>query len=86
MGKRLILALVGLGLVGTTALPAALAAPLTDNGCQAANPAPPKAKERKPAENRDKKRSPSGSLGRGCLGCIVPLDGMSSTMAVGSYF
>lgn len=83
MGKRLILAMVGLGLVGTSALPSAFAAPLTDNGCQSANPTPPKAKERKPAETREKKRSGSG---RGCLGCIVPLDGMSSTMAVATDF
>lgn len=54
-----------------------------DNGCQAANPAPPKAKERKPAETREKKRSGSG---RSCLGCIVPLDGLSSTMAIATDF
>ncbi|MDX2210489.1 MAG: hypothetical protein SFV20_09065 [Sphingopyxis sp.] len=83
MGKRLILAAAGTTLIGALSVPIAVASPAMDNGCQAANPAPPKAKERKPAETREKKRSGSG---RSCLGCIVPLDGLSSTMAIATDF
>lgn len=39
---------------------------------------------RKAPESRDRKRLPSSAVGRGCLGCILPLDGIASTMAVRS--
>ncbi len=38
---------------------------------------------RKAPETRERKR-PSSSVGRGCVGCIHPLDGIAATMAVRS--
>lgn len=37
---------------------------------------------RKGNDTRERKRVPSTSVGRGCMGCIVPLDGIAATMAV----
>jgi hypothetical protein len=70
--------LIAVALFGTS--PAA-AVPVAQ-GCKESAAPLAKAPTRKPVETR--KRAPSPSVVRGCVGCIVPLDGISSTMAVRS--
>jgi hypothetical protein len=70
--------LIAIALFGTTP---ALAVPVAQ-GCKEAAAPQAKAPVRKPVEPR--KRASSPSVVRGCVGCIVPLDGISSTMAVHS--
>jgi hypothetical protein len=78
--KPLLLALT----VPVLASPAVtVAAPAS--GCQAGATTPPKARERKPATQLEKKR-PASTLGQGCIGCITPLDGISSAMALRSAY
>jgi hypothetical protein len=81
MLPRLVLALMCFALVATATSAPAIAAVA---GCQSATST--KAKDRKPGDGRDKKRPASQSLGQGCIGCIVPLDGISSTMALRPHF
>jgi hypothetical protein len=72
-----LVAMLALCFVG--AVPLAIAAP---SAPPAAGQPAPKAKEPAPATRPAKKRPPSSSVGQGCLGCISPLDGLSSIMAV----
>ncbi|NJS13790.1 MAG: hypothetical protein HC788_03155 [Sphingopyxis sp.] len=59
----------------------AVAAPVTPS-CKEAASQQSKPPVRKPSEPR--KRAPSPSVGKGCVGCIVPFDGISSLTAVRS--
>jgi hypothetical protein len=86
MWKRLFVAVMCLALAAPASILPATAAPAQNSGCHATTATPPKAKDRKPGESRDKKRPASPSLGQGCIGCIVPLDGISSTMALRTHF
>ena len=86
MGKRLFLALMSMALAAPASILPASAGPAQISGCQATAATPPKTRDRKPGESRDKKRPASPSLGQGCIGCIVPLDGISSTMALRAHF
>jgi hypothetical protein len=85
MWKRLFLAMMCLALAAPASILPATAGPAQNSGCHATTATPPKAKDRKPASQPEKKR-PSTTLGQGCIGCIVPLDGISSTMAIAPRF
>jgi hypothetical protein len=63
-----------------TASPSAMAS--SSSGCRETAAQQAKPPVRKAPETRERKR-PS-SVGRGCVGCIMPLDGIASTMAVRS--
>ena len=60
-------------------LPAAAA---TTGGNTASQPGTGKIPPRKAPDTRERKRTSQSSVARGCVGCISPLDGISSTMAV----
>lgn len=68
--------LIGLTMFAMTPASATTVTP----GCKDAAVEQTKSPARKPSDPR--KRTSSTSLGKGCIGCIVPLDGISSTMAV----
>jgi hypothetical protein len=74
------LALLAASLMIVAAAPS-VAAPV--NGCAAGEAAAGKSPPRKPAtETRERKRPAQSSVARGCVGCISPLDSISSAMAV----
>ncbi len=76
--KRLLI-LLPLGLVVGSPAAAVTIQPAAKDTAVVQNKSP----VRKAPEMRERKR-PSSSVGRGCVGCIHPLDGIAATMAVRS--
>jgi hypothetical protein len=77
-GMKLLLALCIIAVAATS--PSAFAS--STAGCRETAAQQAKPPVRKPPETRERKRT--SSVGRGCVGCIMPLDGIASTMAVRS--